>query len=235
MVWKSHTAYCIVLRNDFMRPAKLKQHLQNVHSQSKHKDKSYFERQNKALNMMRLDSSGGFFTNSKIVEASHEVALETAKQKKPHHIEESLINPCVLKVANKVLSKDAQKTLATVSLSNNTIQRRTRHLSDDIKSQVVQQIKNSLFGLFAIQLDESTDVSFSAQSVVFINYIYNCAFEEKFHLQLSGNQYKSNGDFRKSLLFFKWQWQNLAGCCTNGPPAMFGCNSGFQALMMQLQ
>ena len=34
-----------VLRNDSMRPAKPKQHLDNVHPQSKHKDKSYFERQ----------------------------------------------------------------------------------------------------------------------------------------------------------------------------------------------
>ena len=64
-----------------MRLAKLKQHLENVHPQNKHKDKSYFERQSKALKMMRLHSSGKFFIrNGKIVEASYEAALEIAKQ-----------------------------------------------------------------------------------------------------------------------------------------------------------
>jgi len=46
-----------VLSNDSMRPTKLKQHLKNVHPQNKDKDKSFFERHNKALKMMRLDAS----------------------------------------------------------------------------------------------------------------------------------------------------------------------------------
>ena len=51
-----------------MRPAKLKQRLQSVHPQSKDKDKSYFERKNKALKMMRLDASSEFCRrNSKML------------------------------------------------------------------------------------------------------------------------------------------------------------------------
>ena len=65
-----------------MKSVKLKLHLQNVHPQSKDKDKSYFERQNKALKIMILDVSSEFFKrNSKIVEASYKVALEIAEQK----------------------------------------------------------------------------------------------------------------------------------------------------------
>jgi len=41
-----------------MRPVKLQQHLENVHPQTKNKDRSFFERHNKALKEMRLDSSG---------------------------------------------------------------------------------------------------------------------------------------------------------------------------------
>ena len=68
-----------VLSNDSMSPVKLKQHLQNVHPQSKDKDKSYFEHQNKALKMMRLDASSEFCRrNNKIVGASYEAALEIA-------------------------------------------------------------------------------------------------------------------------------------------------------------
>ena len=228
-----------VLSNDSMRPAKLKQHLENVHPQSKHKDKSYFERQSKALKMMRLDNSGEFFIrNSKIVEASYEVALEIAKQKKPHTIGESLIKPCVLKMADKVLGKDAEKKLAAVPLSNNTIQRRISDMSNDIKTQVVQQIKDAPFGLFAIQLDESTDVSSCAQLMVFVKYIYNSAFKEEFLFcsALEINT-KATDIFEKASSFFEsedLEWQNLAGCCTDGAPAMLGCHSGFQTLVKQL-
>ena len=63
-----------------MRPAKLKQHLRNVHPNSKDKDKTYFEQQSRALKKTRLDASGEFFTGErKIAEASYVVVLEIAK------------------------------------------------------------------------------------------------------------------------------------------------------------
>ena len=69
-----------VLGNNSIRPAKLKQHLQNLHPQSKEKDKSYFEGRSKTLKTLRLDASSEFFKrNSKIVKALYEVALKIAK------------------------------------------------------------------------------------------------------------------------------------------------------------
>ena len=99
-----------VLSNDSMRPMKRKQHSLNVYSQSKDKDKNYFERQNKVLKMMRLDASSEFFRrNRKILEESCEVAQEIAKQKKSHTTGEALIKPCALKMADKILGKDSEK------------------------------------------------------------------------------------------------------------------------------
>ena len=86
------------------------------------------------------------------------MAFEIAKQKKPHTIGETLIKPCILKTAGIVLGKEAEKKLAAILLSNNTIQKRIKNLSLDIKSQVAQKIKIAPFGLFAIQLDELTDI-----------------------------------------------------------------------------
>jgi len=61
-----------VLFNDSMRPVKLKQHSENVHPQTKNKDRSFFERHNKALKKMRLDSSGEFCQkNNKLRQASY--------------------------------------------------------------------------------------------------------------------------------------------------------------------
>ena len=71
---------------------------------------------------MRMGASGEFFTGErKILEASYVVVLEIAKQQKPHIIGEILIKPCVLKMADIMLRKNAERKLASVSLSNNTI------------------------------------------------------------------------------------------------------------------
>ena len=111
-----------VLSNDSMRPEKLKQHLHNVHPQSKDKEKLYFERQSRALKKMSLDASGEFFTGErKIVEASYVVVFENAKQKKPHSVGETSIKPCVPKMADIMLGKDAERNLASISLSNSSI------------------------------------------------------------------------------------------------------------------
>ena len=80
-----------VLSNNSMRPAKLIQHLHNVHPHSKDKEKTCFELRSRALKKMRFDASGDFFTGErKIVEASYVVAFEIAQQKKPHSIGETL-------------------------------------------------------------------------------------------------------------------------------------------------
>ena len=120
---------------------------------------------------MRLDVLGEFFTGEcKIIEASYIVAPEIEKQKKPHTIGGTLIKPCVLKM-DMMQGKDAERKLASVSLSNSTIQRRIKDLSDDIKCQVVEEIKIAPFALFAIQIDKSTDISSCAQLMVFAKYV----------------------------------------------------------------
>jgi len=50
----------------------------------------------------------------------------------------------------------------------------------DIKNQVIQEIKSAAFGLFSIQLDESTDVASYAQLLVFARYVYSGFFKEEF-------------------------------------------------------
>ena len=50
-------------------------------------------------------------------------------------------------------SSELQK-LKHVSLSNDTVRRRITELSDNILSQVVSKIENSIFNYFAIQIDD---------------------------------------------------------------------------------
>ena len=146
-----------VLSNDFLKPTKLKQHLQNVHQQHKDKSRGFFESHASALKKIRLDSKGAYHeTNKNAIEASYYVALEIAGQKKPHTIGENLIKPCSLKIVELMLGNNEKKKIAAVSLSNSTIQRRIKDMAPVIRDQVVQEIKSAAFGLFSIQLDEST-------------------------------------------------------------------------------
>ena len=78
-----------------------------------------------------------------------------------------------------MLGKEEKKKIAAVSLSNSTIQRMIENMAADIKDQVVQQIKSAAFGLFAIQLDESTDVASCSQLMVFVKYVHLNGFKEE--------------------------------------------------------
>ena len=130
------------------------------------------------------------------------MALEIKKQKKLHTIGETLIKPCVLKMANIMLEKDAERKLASVSLSKSAIQRRIKDLSNDIKCQVVEKNKTALFGLFAIKIDKSTEISWCAHLMVFTKYVYNDTFNEEFLFCLPLETTKKAADILEKVSTF---------------------------------
>lgn len=65
---------------------------------------------------MELDSRGSFrIVNEKAVKASSEIALLSAKDKKPHKISESLIKPCFLTACSTVLGEDSCDKVAIIA------------------------------------------------------------------------------------------------------------------------
>ena len=101
--------------------------------------------------------------------ASSEIALLVAKNKKPHPIAEELIVPAAKMLVKHVIGNEAVSKLNSVSVSNNTIQRRIIKMSTDIKEQVITEVQGSKYG-FTIQLVESIDVSNYAQLLVYVRY-----------------------------------------------------------------
>ncbi|XP_067940586.1 protein FAM200C-like [Watersipora subatra] len=133
--------------------------------------------------------SGGFLNiQGEQRGVSYKVAYEIANQKNPHTIGEDLIKTSTLMLAELILGKEAGKEMAAVSLSNNTVQRKISNMANDIKDQVVQQIKLSLFGLFAIhELDESTDIASCSQLIVYARYVHNEEIKRNFCFVYSWN------------------------------------------------
>ena len=82
-------------------------------------------------------------------------------------------------MARIVLGQESEKKLRQLFLSNNTVQRRISDLADHIKQQVISDIKTDQFGLFSIQLDESTDVSVCSQHMVVCIYYTNSNIKEE--------------------------------------------------------
>ena len=148
----------------------LQRHLQTNYSEKKDRDPNYFKRRGENTKKQRLDKSGKQYQQLVgIVTACYEIALLVAKNKKPHTIAEELIMPEAKMLVKHVIGDEAVSKLNSFSISNNIIQRRITEMSSDINKQVITKEQGSKYG-FAIQLDESTDVSNCAQLLVYVRY-----------------------------------------------------------------
>ena len=100
------------------------------------------------------------------------------------------------------------KKLNSISLSNNTVQRKIEEMSMDILQQVISDICRSESG-FAIQLDESTDVTNCAELLIFVRYVRKEGVKEEFLMNAAleattkGDDYFSNGEFFFQATWFK--------------------------------
>ena len=169
------------------------------------------------------------------VQDSYEVARKIALAKKSHNLGETLILPCCKDIISLVIGEEAVEKLSSVSLSNNTICRRITDMSFNILNQVVEKIKKSTFGMYAIQLDETTGNTNLAQLCIYVRYVHNAEFEDEFlFCEDLKSRTTAKDIFEKVSIFFEehdLDWQNLCGVCTDGAPAMLGHKSGFQTLV----
>ena len=72
---------------------------------------------------------------------SYMVSLRTAKSGKPHTIVETLIMPCCKDIAGYLLREKAASKLNAIPILNNTVHQRIVEMSEDIKNQVISEIK----------------------------------------------------------------------------------------------
>ena len=129
----------------------------------------------------------------------------------------------------------ASQTMKQISLSNDTIKSRIHEMWDNIKSKVLSKIDSS--PVFALQLDESADISNLSQLLVYVRYVADERINEEFlFCQPLETTSKAVDVFQMLIDFFdktELSWSKLVGVCTDGAPAMIGANSGLISLVKQ--
>ncbi|KAJ4919048.1 hypothetical protein JOQ06_021802 [Pogonophryne albipinna] len=211
-----------------MVPSKLARHFSTKHPSHNSKDIEYFQRlksQNEKQSQRMLSS---LRVSDKAQETSCLVAELIAKAKKAHTIAENLILPACKEIA-VMIGPDATKEIDKILLSNNTIKRRIDDMSVDIETVLTEKIQRS--AKFALQVDDSTDISGHCQLIANVRYVDGESIEENFffckelHTHATGEEmYKTTADY---LTEQGLNWGMCHSICTDGAASMTGRVKGF--------
>ena len=173
--------------------------------------------------------------NESALLASYKVAYRVAKTGKPHTIAENLILPAAVDMVEIMVSKQEANKLKNIPLSDNTISRRINDMANDIQEQI-EKLKNSQH--FALQFDESTDVSDCAQFVVFVRFEADEIIMEEilFCKALPAN---TSGQCLYDMILestcdYDIDWKKCIAICSDGAKAMTGKNSGLVAKLKSI-
>ncbi|XP_060873903.1 SCAN domain-containing protein 3-like [Metopolophium dirhodum] len=207
-----------------------------MHPEHQNKTSDFFERKASEQSRQVVFFDKHTNLNKTLLKASFEMALLIAKAKKSFTIGENLVLPAAIKICEIVHGDKIADALRSIPVSNDTIKRRIDYMGDYMKSQLLIQIKNS--DTFAIQLDESTDLTNNAQLMVFVRYQYNLEInEDLLFCETLSETTKGIDIFKKVNDFFiinELDWTKCVGVCTDGAAAMTGRISGFKAEVMKV-
>ena len=175
----------------------------------------------------------GTFDQRSASRASFEVAWLIARNKKPYTIGEDLVKPAAVKMAEIMCGQKEAKKLNSVPLSARIVKERISILAENVKEQVIVALKQAKY--FAIQLDETTDLSSNSQLMVYVRYKGADNFEEEL-LFCSPLELRSRGIdvYNKVNEYFNAQslkWENCISVSLDGAPAMLGHINGFSAFV----
>lgn len=221
-----------ILSNEAMKPAKLRRHLETKHPDCKSKPAEFFKiKLGELKNSKKLMSvSAGISSSENATIASYEVSQLVAKSGKAHTIAEELILPAAVILCKRMLGDSAAKIMSTVPLSNNTVQRRISDMASNIEDNLFSKL--SKCNMFALQVDESTDISKKAIMLVFVRFIFEKQLHEDFLMLCELLHTTAEAIFNELDNFFKKHniaWSKCVGLSTDGAKAMSGQQTGLHA------
>ncbi|UYV69630.1 EPM2AIP1 [Cordylochernes scorpioides] len=184
-----------------------------------------------------LKSQQSLFTKVKTEQeaatrASFRVALEIAKRGKPF-TDGEMIKECIIAVVEEMCPEKVN-LLKPVSMSANTVARRVENIAENISSQLFD--KNGHVEWFSLALNESTDVSDTAQVLIYIRGV-DKSYEV--HEELL-DMYSIHGTTTGTDIFKgvemainkkNLRWKTLKCITTDGGKNMSGKDKGVVALV----
>ena len=166
--------------------------------------------------------------NELVTKLSFKIAEAIAEKGKPYSDGEFIKN--CLEIFIKNVSPEKKNLVEQVSLSRFAVARRVDDLSENIEVSLKDRI--SKCSAFSIVLDESTDLSDTAQLVVFMRGVTdNFQVTEEF-LHMAIMQSTTTGqniceEVTKMMNKFEIDSSKLVGITTDGAASMVGKNNGF--------
>lgn len=229
---------CVVcgdtLSNESMVPSKLERHFTTKHSYLKNKGVSYFQRLLDQQTKQRSTFQKTLNVSERAQLASIEVAELIALKSKSHTLAESVILPACRRMVKCMLGEKAETEINKVPLSNDTIRRRISDLSTNIETKVQNLMKQSKFALI---VDESTDISNSAQLLVFVRFIHGDEIINQFLCCKEMKTTCKGQDIFDVVTSYleknNLSWKSCIGICTDGAPCMVGSIKGFASLVQK--
>ncbi|UYV79717.1 K02A2.6-like [Cordylochernes scorpioides] len=171
VIESSNKALCLICNESIavLKEYNMKRHYETKHSQNYSKYTGIVRTEKFEALKRGLKSQQSLFTKVKTEQeaatrASFRVALEIAKRGKPF-TDGEMIKECIIAVVEEMCPEKVN-LLKTVSMSANTVARRVENIAENISSQLFD--KNGHVEWFSLALDESTDVSDTAQVFIYI-------------------------------------------------------------------
>ena len=225
--------------NDYMKPSKMKDHLERVHSDKKNKELEFFKKLKEKFTCR--PTIKGFMKQSTEVEteggliASYKISLNIAKSGKPYTLAEEIVLPAIKDVIEDVMKKDSVNVLKSLPLSANSVKRRIDEMAEDIEHMVVSELKNSKF---SIQLDESV-FGVSAILMAYVRYVSKRKGEVidevlfAKYLETDGKGVTIFRCLQEYLNKYDIPFENIIAVATDGAPAMVGRYRGFATFLKE--
>lgn len=168
------------------------------------------------------------------IKASYVVSEMIAKAGKPFKDGE-FIKQCMLQAAS-IVCPEKKAQFSNISISANTVAERISDMSGNIYDQLREKAKH--FHSYSLALDESTDVTDTAQLAIYVRGVDNNfeVTEELLSVIAMHGQTTAQEIFRQlcdSIEDAGLQWKGLAGITTDGAPSMTGRKNGLVALVQR--
>ncbi|CAH2094824.1 unnamed protein product [Euphydryas editha] len=170
-------------------------------------------------------------------EASFQVSYKIAQKCTPfsdgEYIKEIFENVSETLFANFKNKDEIKKAIHGLQLSRNTVMRRIEKMSENINEKLQRDIVRCV--AFSLQLDESTDITDTAQLIIFIRMVFEDLSTKEKLLSMISLKGKTRGldiltEFKVYISKIKLPLYKLLSMTTDGAPAMTGIHNGFIAL-----